>query len=155
MRFNRSFLRRKGGSGPVPVIGTDGSPGSANPPVAPPGNQDNVLAIKPYSNQGWPAHRIAVAYASTSGAAGADLPCEVWGYDHLTAKWYLLDNSKNLVLNRVTFFHVVALLDASPVNASLGEPGSGAIEVFVKIQDNATANGEYIFAIGADLSPLV
>ena len=153
MRFTKRFLRRKNGSGPVPTIGSDGTAGATNPPTEPPGSRDNLLSVKPYSNQGWPGHRVAVAYASTSGAAGTALPCEAWIYDHLTEKWYLVD-SKNLVFNAVTFFDVVALLDSAITQASLGEPASGAIEVFFKIQDNALPDGEYTFAVGADLTPL-
>jgi len=154
MKFSKVFLRRKGGAGAVPVIGNDGSAGAANPPTEPPGGRDNALSIKPYSNSGWPSHRIAVSYASTSGAVGTDLPCEAWFFDHAAGKWYLLEASKTLKLNQVTFFDAISLIDQAPTQASLQEPSSGAIEVFIKIQDNATPNGEYIFGIGADLTTL-
>lgn len=154
MRFNKMFQRRKGGVAPPPLIGTDGTAGNTNPPTEPPNNQrDNILSIKPYSNSGWPAHRIAISYSS-DGAAGTDLPCEVWGFDHLTSKWFLMDVSKNLILNRVTYFDVASFVDQAPTTNNLDAPSSGALEIFVKIQDNVTPNGIYTFGIGADLTPL-
>lgn len=151
MKFNKQFFRRKG-AGAGTVIGTDGA-ANAVPSEPPNTSRDNILSIKPFSNSGWPCHRVAIGYGSPSGAVGTDLPCELWIFDHLSERWYRVD-AKNLVLNRITFFDIVALIDQATTLATLGEPSSGAIEMFIKVLDNATPDGLYVFTVGADLTPL-
>jgi hypothetical protein len=153
MRFPKQFRRRKG-VGTLPLLGSDGTAGT--PPTEPPNaTRDNTLSIKPYSTSGWPAHRIAITYAYDGvGVPPATLPCEVWIFDHLTERWYATSVSVAIARNRVNYIDICSLIDQSPTAANLTEPSSGAIEAFVMMQDAAAADGTYIFAIGADLTPI-
>lgn len=156
MRFPKQFLRRKGAANPsIPLLGSDGTAGA--PPTQPPNRQsDNILSIKPCSNSGWPAHRVPVTYAySGVGVPPATLPCEIWIFDHLTERWYAPSASVNLTLNRITYFDICSLVDQAISTATLlTEPSSGAVEIFVMVQDAAAADGTYIFAVGLDLTTL-
>lgn len=155
MRFPKQFRRRKGAGTTPPLLGSDGTAGV--PPTVPPNGQtDNMLSIKPCSNSGWPAHRVPVTYAySGGGVPPATLPCEVWIFDHQTERWYATSASVNLTLNRVTYFDICSLIDSvASTNALLTEPSSGAVEIFVMVQDAAAADGTYIFAVGLDLTTL-
>jgi hypothetical protein len=95
---------------------------------------------------------VAVSYGyAGAGVPPATLPCEVWVFDHQTEKWYATGASVNIALNRVTYFDICSLID--PVGVLL-EPSSGAVEVFVMVQDAAAADGTYIFGVGLDLTAI-
>lgn len=154
MKFPKQFSRRKG-AGTLPVLGTDGTAGTP-PATKPNASTDNMLSIKPCSSSGWPAHRVPVTYAySGGGVPPATLPCEVWIFDHATERWYATSASVNLTLNRITYFDICSLIDSVVTSSgSLTEASSGAVEIFVMVQDNAGADGTYIFAVGLDLTTL-
>jgi hypothetical protein len=148
MRFPTTFKRYKGGGSPV--LGSDGAAGV--PPTSTPLAQDNLLLSTGYSNQGWPAHRIAVAYKGP--AAAIALAAQVWVYDNLSGAWYEVGAPQNITPNRITYFDVVALVDPPPTSANLGNPGSGGVQALLVVQDGVTPNGEYVFSMGADLTVL-
>jgi hypothetical protein len=156
MRFPKQFSRRKGAANPqIPLLGSDGAAGT--PPTTPPNSQtSNMLSLKPCSNSGWPAHRVPVTYAySGAGVPPATLPCEVWIFDHQTERWYATSASVNLALNKITYFDICSLIDSVATSAGLlTEPSSGGVELFVMVQDNAGADGTYVFAVGLDLTTL-
>lgn len=153
MRFPTAFSRFKG---TVPdgkiELGSEGA--VDDPPTSPPNpNQDNALASKFYSNQGWPAHRIAVGYKGPPGSIPLD--AQVWVYDTKTEAWYAVGDAGTVKPNQITYFDVVALLDMPTTATSLDSPTQGSLSVLLVIQGDAGApDGEHVFAFGADLTVL-
>lgn len=151
MQFNLVFERRKG-AGSGLALGSDGVAGT--PPTAKPEGLTNVIKIRPVSDQGWPVHRIALGYNPNGAVGPVNLPCELWIYDRKSNSWFQIEATKNIIPNRITFFDVVALLNNPITQASLSDGGAGTAEVFVRISDNSAPDALYIFAVGADLTPL-
>jgi hypothetical protein len=150
MRMVTKFQRLVGGS---PALGSDGAPGV--PPTGAPGAQDNLLAQQCYSDQGWPAHRVAVAYNGPVGALA--LVAQLWVFDHLTEAWYEVGAPGSLTPNRITYFDVTAIVSRRAGGASgLGAPPSqGHIEALLVVQAaGGDPAGTYTFAMGADLTTL-
>lgn len=160
MRLVKQFFRtspsgfvQAGLQGALP-LGGDGATGFA--PTGVPGTQDNLLSQKNLSNQGWPAHRIAVAYKGPTGAP--TISGQVWVYDHLTNGWYEVGAPAAMVPNRITYFDVPAIVDVPPTSQNGGlltPPGQGNIEAVVVVQPaGSMPTGAYTFAMGADLTTL-
>lgn len=146
MRFPKSFKRYVGGGGTA--LGSDGSAGTP-PTHGPVATMDNVLATKISSNDGWPVHRVAVAYKGPGGAP--TLPAQIWVYDAETESWYEVGAPVNLTRNRLTYLDLPALADP------IGQPGgasSGGVVMALVVLDNSAPSGEYTFAFGADLTVL-
>jgi len=157
MRMHMRFSRWKGATPPGQVtLGFDG--GAGVPPTGEPSTQDNMLICGFANGSGFPAHRVAVTYRGPAAAIG--LVAQLWLYDHLTLAWYEVGAPLTIVPNRVNFFDVVALSDPPQIaRASLPVGGSvvataGSIAAMLVVQDGATPNGEYVFAMGPDLTVL-
>ena len=147
MRLQKSFTRRKNGAGPVPVLGTDGAPGTP-PTGAPSSATDNALVASFDNMAGFPVQHIAVSYRGP--AAAVALTAQLWVYDYLTDAWYETGEPGELTPNRVAFFDVPVL--AQPPTTGLDTTTSGSIAAMLVVQDAVTPDGEYVFAMGPDLS---
>lgn len=151
MRMHKKFSRWKGAvpSGGV-ALGFDG--GAGVPPTDPPTqDKDNVLIASFANSAGFPVHRLAVAYKGP--AAAIALAAQIWLYDHLTEAWYESGAPQNITPNRINFFDVVSL--GEPVQVGPGvKAAAGSISAALVVQDGATPNGEYVFAMGPDLTVL-
>lgn len=147
MRLHVKFSRWKGAGGTA--LGTDGAPGA--PPVgAPTQTTDNVLIASFANTAGFPVHRIAVAMKGP--AAAIALVAQLWVYDSLTEGWYEVGAPTVVTPNRITFFDVVSL--AEPTQLGGAAPSAGSIAAMLVVQDGATPAGEYVFAMGPDLTVL-
>lgn len=145
MRFFKKFSRWKGAGGPT--LGSDVAP--TTPPNT--GSMDNLMVSAVSSMEaGWPCHRIAV----TCKAPGVspDLPATLLFWEDLTQSWYGVGGTVNLKPGKVVFFDTVGLLDRPNVGANNLEVTSGGIAVVLLVTDPGGAAGEYVFAMGPDLT---
>jgi hypothetical protein len=157
MRFHVGFQRYKG---TVPTgkiaLGADTLPSTAPNPKT----MDNVLFCKFDNINGWPCHRVAVVCNQKSGTAtSVALAGQMFIFETRTQAWHAVDASATAIpMNQVVFFDVVALLTRPPMLSSQvegldGAVETGSIEAMLLITDpNTTEDGEYDFAIGADLT---
>jgi hypothetical protein len=107
---------------------------------------DNLMVSRFSNNNGWPCHRVAVTYKGP--VAAPSLPATLWFWEEQTEHWYQIGASTNLLLDRVTFFDVVGLLDGN----QMLQPSAGSIAVALIVTDpGGTPAGEYVFAIGPNL----
>lgn len=151
MRMPKTFTRIVAAMGTT--LGTDGAPGT--PPTGQPGTQDNLLVQASLSDQGWPAHRIAVSYKGPVGAL--TLVGQIWLFDRQTQAWYEVGAPTNMVPNRLTYFDVVGLVSRRPTSADglSIDASQGNIEALLVVQAaGGDPNGTYTFAMGADLTTL-
>ena len=151
MRLPMKFSRWKG---TVPTggvaLGADSVP-NTGPTKPTPASQDNLLMCSFASLSGWPMHRIAVAYKGPAAAIALSANIALW--DEQTQHWYLVGAAQNITPDRLTFFDVVALL-APPQTQAQNGATNGSCEAMLIVSDGATPNGEYVFAMGPDLTTL-
>lgn len=151
MRMVKRFSRWSGAGGPA--LGSDGAAGV--PPTDPPGAQDNLLVQSIFSDQGWPAHRVAVTYKGPGGALV--LPAQLWLYDHLTEAWYEVGAPTTLTKNRINYFDTLGLVSRRPTGSEglSAPPSQGHLEALLVVQPaGGDPAGEYVFAMAADLTTL-
>jgi len=158
MKMTKVFQRRKGGVAPPPFFDTlDPTPANFPGGVPKPADTvDNVLIAPYFSDQGWPAHRVAVTYM-TDAVAPISLNAQLWLYDHETDHWYKQGTAMagNLLVDQVTFFDVVAIVSSKMRKADLATPTQGCIEAMLIVKDPGVApNGVYTFGMAADLTTL-
>lgn len=148
MRFPVYFKRRKGGSGPVPLLGSDTKPTVASTKLdytsgsAP---KDNVLSHK----LARPMNRVAIGWwYEGGGSAPTNLPVTIYVYDETSEKWYAAAEG-TLEDGAISYLRCVSLADPPQVQANLGQPQHG-VDVLVVVEDNSGADGTYHFVVGPD-----
>ncbi len=149
MRFPVMFQRRKGATpAAMTVLGSETDPPTATLTSQP----DNVLATKFDNTNGWPVHRIAVLYSGPGAAI--PLKSNLYFWEDSTNAWHRINTTVDQVLtpNVVSFFDCVALLEAAPTKANQESPTNGNITAMLIVQNGATPDGTYTFAIGPDLT---
>lgn len=156
MRFHRMFLRSKP-SGAHPTLGADAVPTGAPTEPLP----DNMLSIAFRDINGWPVHRIAMAFKG-SVAPGANLAATAWVWDGLSETWYQLGPAAVVLEpNRIAFFDFLGVPEfpgvvATRIDASGNLPsvGRAAEVVFIVTDPNGVADGDYTFVIAPDLTTI-
>jgi hypothetical protein len=147
MYFPTLFTRRVGGSGSVPLLGSDSAP-----TAAPSASMDNVLFTKFSNINGWPVHRVAVV--CTAPAAPVAMPADLYMYEDRTQSWHKINASPvTITPGVVAFFDAVALLDMPNAQSNMAgvQTGSGAYALVVS-NPGAEPSGTFTFAMGPDLT---
>lgn len=156
MQFHKVFTRWLG---TVPAggkaIATDVLPVdvAGNPRAPDAVKDDNCLTCRFKSLDGWPVHRVAVAYKAPAGAV-ATVAATMYCWESQLGAWFQIGPAGVLTPGQVTFFDCVALLDTVPTTAGLnqGSPSRGSMDQLIIIGAGAVDNGAHTFALGADLS---
>jgi hypothetical protein len=146
------FTRRKGGAGPVPLLGSDGTSGVPNAGESG-ATQDNCCYSKRSDVNGFPVQRIAVTYTTTA-AGPVSLNARIYMFEDNTRTWYQVGAQQALVFNAVTFFDVVAVMDMPSGNRDLNasNPGAPRMQLIVDDPGAGAANGTYTFTMTPDLT---
>lgn len=142
MRFPVYFKRRKGGSGSVPLLGSDTKPTVASKKSS---YTDNILSHKLQR----PMNRVAIGWwYEGGGTAPASLPVTIYVYDETSEKWYQAA-SGTLADGMISYLKCVSLADPPQIAANLGQPQHG-VDVLIVVEDNSGADGTYHFVAGPD-----
>lgn len=148
MVFHQVFTRYIGTTPPGgKTMGSDVLPtGAPNQSV-----NDNCIYCAYKDLNGWPVHRVAVAYIGPVGATAVNGTMYFW--ENQLQAWIQIGAAQAITPGQVTFFDCVALLDTLQTNKGLdqGSPLRGSLAQLL-IVPAGTGNGAHQFAIGADLS---
>lgn len=149
MRFPKVFYRYKGTAPTGGItLGTDAAP-TTTPPVG----QDNIFTHRTHNVNGWPCHRIAMVCSYVgAGTAPTTLPVTMYLWEDSTQAWHKIAAVKNLTLGQIAFFDTIGALDMSGISAEWANQMPGGEQIYVKVDDNSGADGQYIFALVADLT---
>ena len=153
MRFPCVFSRSKG-PGAFPALGSDPSPNASTPPQPPtPAPNGNLMTGPFFNNNGWPCHRIAVAYK------GPPLPVALngtlWMWEDQTQHWYQIGGTVSIAPDAISFFDVVGLLDTANTRGDLNQAAAGSLAVQLVVTDPGGAPaGTHTFAVGPDLTTI-
>jgi hypothetical protein len=147
MKFPVMFKRYVG---TIPIgmtaLGADELPsGRAN------NSMDNVLNSRFSNINGWPVQRVAVVYMGP-GDSPSTLSATMWFYEDGTNSWYQIGASQTLTSGQVSFFDCVALLDMPNTNHTLNNALSGSLSQVLIVEAGDAGEGEYMFAMGPDLT---
>jgi len=143
MRFQKQILRYKGVAGTV--LGSDVAPTGL------PSGADNVLEFKAWNANGWPCHRLVVAYKPPSGVFALTATAYIW--DALTLSWYRVGTAATpIAANAVTYFDVPTLIDPPATDGFIlvQNANASSLVALVVADPGAAPNGEHSFAIAAD-----
>jgi hypothetical protein len=156
MRFPKSFSRRKGGAGSVPVLGTD-----AAPTITPPSEvaSDNVMTCKIRDINGWPVQRVGVCWSSPDAVTPTALNMDLYFWEDTTTHWYKINDTPLSVKPAQLFFFDTVTISEPTVRSkdmlsAIGASSqAGAMEVMLVVTDpGAQVNGTYNIAMGPDLT---
>ena len=147
MRFPCSFVRYVGAT---PSGGT--SLGGDATPTGPLTQQlDNVLYSRFSNINGWPIHRIALAYSGSSGVLSTK--ARIFLYEDSTAQWYQVGADVTIAPGFISYFDVCALLEIPNTQANLVQATSGSVQVFIQVDKPSGApDGTYSVAVAPDLT---
>src|SRR5258706_11743603 len=113
MRFPVLFTRRIGGSGAVPLLGSDSAPTVSSAAIK---TADNLLSHK----LARPTNRVALGYRFSAGS-GVDLPAAIYVWDEKSSMWFKSDYG-TLKDGEITYLQVPVLDDPPQVAANQGQP---------------------------------
>lgn len=141
MKFPKVITRRKGGSGDVPVIGTDNAPTETTEKT---GDTAPTFSTRMHNAHGFPVHNIVVAYVGPESAGAADVDAYVWVED-LNA-WIKLLDGGSITNGGFLEIPVFSLAEVPGANSA------GGIEVYFVFDVDTPPDGTYKFAVGASVS---
>lgn len=156
MQFHKVFTRYVGtppaGGKPIAsdVLPVDGAGNQRAPSEQ---TEDNCLYCGFRNLEGWPVHRVAVAYKAPAGAVET-VTATMYIWESQLGAWIQIGAAGVLTPGQVTFFDCVALLDTPATLAGLnqGSPTRGSMAQLIIIGAGAAVTGAHTFALGADLS---
>jgi len=150
MKFPFLFTRRKGGSGAVPLLGSDAAAVTANTP--PSATQDNAFFSRGVGEVGWPIHRIAVTYACS--ATSVDLTAQMYAFEKATGAYYKIGAQVTMKQGSVNFFDCLPILELSSASQNKLADSPGSIEHVLVVDDvgAGAVNGTYTFAMAPVLT---
>jgi hypothetical protein len=113
---------------------------------------DNVLYCRFLNLEGWPVHRVAVAYRAPSGVLA--LTATMYFWESQLERWIQVGAPGTVTPGQVSFFDCVSLLDTLQTRSGLdqGSPTRGSLAQLLIVDAGLAPGGEHRFAIGADLS---
>lgn len=144
MRFHKKFARQVGAVSGDPLLGSDTAPSAATQVSA-----DNCLNARFKDIDGWPCHRVAIAYKYTGGGTPLPLNADLYIWDDLLEDWFIVATGVVLTPSTITFVEMPGL---QPPPAKPGEGATaGSIEAVLVVNANAVDdNGVYEFAMAPD-----
>jgi hypothetical protein len=162
MKFQNRFVRRKGGTGPVPLLGSDVDPTTygidsagieSSKAAALNDVNSNVLCARNYSNLGWPVHRVAVGYKPPSGTV--NLVANAYVLDRGTFIWFQIGPvDVPLIPNKITFFDMVSPVEQGS-QVGFDTMQGQSFDFFLRVTDPGGApDGEHIFVMLPDLTTI-
>lgn len=165
MRFPTTWTRYKG---TVPaggiVLGTDAFPtNSDNTYRKPNAKDDNTLASRIVSINGWPLSRIAVACIQSAASGAVALPISAYVWEDTLGFWIQLAGSTTTITPGISttgsgvaavpvFFDVMSLIDFPHVGKDLNAVNPGSVDILFLVGDNSAPSGSYIFVAGGELT---
>lgn len=146
MRFPLVFKRRKGGSGPVPVLGADPDPlASTFPPGAV--NVGNMFQTRMEGMTSSDMSSVIVGYKGPAGAIALNV--SVYAWEEGTEKWFLC-SSGTVPPDGFSYFKIPNLLAAAPL-ALRDSNVVGTTQYFIRVTDpGAAPAGEHVIYVGGD-----
>jgi len=147
MRFPFQFTRRIGGTGAVPVLGSDVAPVDR-------GDLTDSNVFKTSVPSGIAVQRLAVAYSYTGAGVPVALSAKVYLYDGTTERWYTTDaNDITLKPGDISYVSISQIIGKSQVVG--GDPyvsTANSLEIALVVAASGTdPDGSYAFPMGLDL----
>lgn len=147
MRFPFQFTRRIGGTGAVPVLGSDVAPVDR-------GDLTDSNVFKTSVPSGIAVQRLAVAYSYTGAGVPVALSAKVYLYDGTTERWYTTDaNDITLKPGDISYVSISQIIGKSQVVG--GDPyvsTANSLEIALVVAASGTdPDGSYTFPMGLDL----
>jgi hypothetical protein len=144
MKLNQ-FQRRVGGSGSIPVLGSDTAPTAVLTTTLP----DNFVHADRSQIEGFPVQRLAVAYKYTGAGVAPTVSANLYLYDHTTQGWFQMDGTIILQDGKINHFDVVSLYDLPADSHSLALAGS-LNAIIVPLAAGGEPDGTYTFVAAFD-----
>lgn len=153
MRFPGKFTRYIGASSPDPTVTVLLPAALVAPMGKPKPNTDTQVSTRPYNFQGWPGHRVALAYTYIGVGPAPLIDTDVYFWEDSTEAWYRLNGSTPIVLTtgEMNWSDLASIVEKATVNA---DPNNsvGSIDLAIVVACAVPPDGLFKFAFGVDLT---
>ena len=146
MKFPITFDRRVGGSGAVPLLGSDQDPNTSFPDGPSEVNTGNYIGTRAQGMAGDIGQCLMVGYKTAIGSP-VTLPIEVYAWENATQYWYKVATG-TLTAGTITLLGPIpSPISAAPTNLNDQTNVVGKLDLYVKIADNTSPDGEMTFGL--------